>query len=351
MARVLFTGYAPVHFVCFRPLFEALRSLPGVEASVSGGLRTRDGDSYHYDTQGLYGGFGLPQDSVLEIDEIADLDVDVLFVANTKPIRPRSAGATIQIFHGMSFRNRSIREENTGCDHYFLLGPYMRRAFESRGLFSGDDERLVEIGFPKTDSLLDGSLDRSSVLAEHGVSGDRPVIFYAPTGAHDNSLETMGEEVLRRLSATGAFDVLVKPHDHPKKPIDWYARLAPLEGEHLRLVRSADVIRTLSITDVLVTDASSVANEFVLCDRPIVFLDVPELLAAAEDDPRLDLKTWGRKAGETVRAPQQAVGAVERALSDPARHAQVRAEIAGDLFYHPGGATAAAVSWLKGPLN
>lgn len=63
-----------------------------------------------------------------------------------------------------------------------------------------------------------------------------------------------------------------------------------------------------SITDVLVTDASSVANELVLCVRPIVFLDVPELLAAAEDDPRLDLKTWGRKAGETVRAPQQAWG-------------------------------------------
>jgi len=44
------------------------------------------------------------------------------------------------------------------------------------------------------------------------------------------------------------------------------------------------------------------------------------------------------------------VGAVERALSNPARHAQVRAEIAGDLFYHPGGATAAAVSWLEGQL-
>jgi len=354
MTRVLFTGYAPVHFVCFRPMFDALRALAGMEVFVSGGLQTRDGDGdgYLYDTQGLYGRFGLPAGSVLEVEQIAELDVDVLFVANTKPIAPRSAAATIQIFHGMSFRNRAIRAENLGCDHYFLIGPYMRRAFETRGLFSRDDERIVQVGFPKTDGLLDGSLERSSVLAEHGVSGDRPVIFYAPTGAHDNSLETMGEDVLRRLSATNAFDILVKPHDHPKKPIDWHARLAPLESEHLHLVRDADVIRTLSIADVLITDASSVANEYTLCDRPIVFLDVPELLAAAAaEDSRLDLNTWGRKAGDIVNAPHEAVGAIERALSDPQRHAHIRAEMADDFFFNPGRATTAAVSWLTGQLN
>ena len=37
MKRILFTGYAPVHFVCFRPIYERLKRLPGVDVFVSGG--------------------------------------------------------------------------------------------------------------------------------------------------------------------------------------------------------------------------------------------------------------------------------------------------------------------------
>ena len=43
MKRILFTGYAPVHFVCFRPVYERLRRVPGVQVFVSGG-RDPDGD-------------------------------------------------------------------------------------------------------------------------------------------------------------------------------------------------------------------------------------------------------------------------------------------------------------------
>src|SRR5256885_322156 len=113
----------------------------------------------------MYGPFGIRPDRVLGVDEIAEGDVDLLFCANTKAIRPRSATQTIEIFHGLSFRNMSVREENSGKDAYFLLGPYMRRAFAERGLLPEGDERAVEVGFMKTDRLLDGSLDRDALLA------------------------------------------------------------------------------------------------------------------------------------------------------------------------------------------
>jgi hypothetical protein len=91
-----------------------------------------------------------------------------------------------------------------------------------------------------------------------------------------------------------------------------------------------------------------VANEYMLRDRPIVFLDVPELLAtAAAEDSRLDLDTWGRRAGEVVRGPESVVDAVERALGEPSRYADVRAEIVRDLFFNPGAATSAAMGWLR----
>ena len=352
MTRVLFTGYAPVHFVCFQPLFERLGARPGVDAYVSGGLRSKTPDrEVRYDTDGLYEPFELPRDAVLTVDEIRETDFDVLFCANTKRIEPRSFDQSVEIFHGMSFRNKAIREENTGNDRYFVLGPYMMRRFREFGFFGDDDRRAVEVGFPKTDRLLDGTLDRDTILRTYGFSGERPVVLYAPTGAKRNSLETMGEDLIRLLSATGEYDLLVKPHDHPKTKLNWFERLAPLEHEHLRLVRAPDVVPTLFVADLLISDASSVVNEYALLDRPIVFLDVPELLeAAGGDGSALDLDTWGRKGGEVAANPVAAAAAVADGLANPGRRSNVRAGIVQDLFYNPGRATDAAMDFLSAEL-
>lgn len=180
----------------------------------------------------------------------------------------------------------------------------MRRALEQHGVLGEDDPHAVPIGFMKTDRLLDGSLDREAILRAEGLWGDRPVVLYAPTGAPYNSLETWGMVFLERLRVLDVVDILVKPHDHPKNVVDWRAGLSVLEGEHLRIVRSTDVVESMFVSDLLVSDASSVSNEFALLDRPMVFLDVPALIAAsAGKDSALDLETWGRRAGVVARIP------------------------------------------------
>jgi hypothetical protein len=348
MTRVLFTGYAPVHYLCFRPLHEALAALPGIDVRLSGGVRGRAEDGTRtYGLGALYAPLGVPPEATLEVEEIRAQDFDVLFCANTKAVRPRSAGAVVEIFHGVSFRNLAIREENAGKDAYFVVGPYMHRGLEAARVLARDDPRGVPVGFMKTDRLLDGSIDPAAVLAAEGLSGDRPVILYAPTGARDNSLELMGEDVLRRLRRTGAFDILVKLHDHPKDATDWRARLAPLEDDHLRVARGADVVEHMVAADVLLTDASSTANEFTLLDRPVVFLDVPELIAAAREKGAVDLDTWGRKGGEVVANAGAVVAAVDRALEHPDERSATRRAMAADLFYNHGRATEAALAWVE----
>lgn len=353
--RILFTGYAPVHFQCFKPLYDRLAANPGIELQVSGGTRSKSLNAlggYLYDHEAMYRQFELPEGSVLPVASLAKADYDVIFSANTRRIEPRRVERRIQIFHGLSFRNRAIRPETEGADHYFLLGPYMKRGFEAAGILAPGDSRGVEIGFPKTDRLLDGSLKREDVLARHGISGDRPVVLYAPTGERRNSLETMGEELIAKLNAVDRYDVLVKPHDHPHSSIDWWSRLGPLENEHVRLVREVDVIPALSIADLLLTDASSVANEFALVDRPIVFLDVPELIELTrQKGARIDLETWGRKGGVVVPDVNAAIEAVEAGLAAPAERSEVRRAIADDLFFNPGHATGSAMRWLRTELG
>ena len=347
--RVLFTGYAHVHFACFRPLYERLTRIPGVEVFLSGGLRSGRGAGLVHDERAMYEPFVIPPEHVLPVEEIREQDFDVLFAGNTKLILPRCVERRIQIFHGVSFRNRAVRPENLGCDYYFIIGPYMRRRFVEAELMREDDPRMVPIGFMKTDRLLNAELDRGELLSRYGLDGRRPVLLYAPTGLRYNSLETMGEAVVERLAATGRYDLLIKLHDHPKnKKIDWRQRLHRFEDAHCRVVSDLDVTPLLALANLLISDASSVSNEYALLDRPMVFLDVPKLLARAREraGSMLDLDTWGRKGGVIVEDPEQVVDAVDEGLERPKTQSDVRRRTRDNLFYNPGCATDAAMSWL-----
>lgn len=348
--RILFTGHAPVHFLCFRPLFERLRGLPGAEVYVSGGYRQETGSGFSYDPHGLYGGFGVPQEHILTVPEILEQDFDLLFSANTKALRPRRHSMLVQIFHGISFRNRAIRSANMTADRYFMVGPYMKRKFVESGLMEADDPRALDMGFMKTDALLDGSLDRRRILERSGLDGGRPVIAFCPTGQSGHALEVYGLGLLERLAATNHYDVLIKLHDHPHDSVDWSAAIRGIESPHLRLVADLDVIPILFAADLLITDASSVSNEYALLDRPMIFMDTPDLIAKAQGrtGSMTDTGTWGRSLGEVVSNLEDLVPAVERALERPEQRSELRRRAARDLFFNPGAATGAALTWFLG---
>jgi len=348
--QILFTGYAPVHFLCFMPLYERLRKMEGVEVFVSGGLRTPTDDGFIYDGRGLYGSFDIDNDHILPVEEIRERSFDFLFAGNTKMIEPGEVGRKIQIFHGISFRNKAVRAENANADHYFMVGPYMRRRFDEGGIIRSNDPRGLDIGFMKTDRLIDGTLDRQSIVERHGLDGSRPVLLYAPTGQKNNSLETMGIEVIRKIAESDKFDLVIKTHDHPKRPdAECYHELRPLESEHVKVSREQDVIPLLYMADLLITDASSVSNEYSLLDRPMLFLDVPKLIkkASSSDGSMVDLETWGRRGGRIVDSPSLVVGAIEESFANPAEFSDIRKTMVADLFFNPGCATDAAVEWLE----
>ena len=347
-ARVVFAGYAPVHFVCFQPIYNVLRKTAGIETYLSGGRAASEDGTAPLTAAQLYAPFDVDRDHVIELDEMQSRTFDVTLCAHVSGYFPKDDQERIQLFHGVSFRNMAVRRDVLVYDRLFLVGPYMRRLFTDTQLLRNRDPRLVDIGFPKLDALVNGTLDRGAICRRLGLTGDRKVVLYAPTGQRDNSLEHTGEAVLQRLRRTGKYDILIKLHDHPRdRSTNWSERLTPLLDAHTKLVGDFDVVPYLFIADLLITDASSVSNEYSLLDRPIVFLDVPQLLdAMRRKGTALDLDTWGRKGGAVVRWPDEAVDAVEDGLLHPDRYSDVRRAMARDLFFNPGAATTAAVRWI-----
>jgi len=187
--------------------------------------------------------------------------------------------------------------------------------------------------------LVDGALDKAGLLAGLDLDPRLPTVLYAPTGGKHNSLDKWGEEIVSAIGAGGACNLLIKPHDHPKKAIDWKERLAPLEGARVRVVEDHDVVPFLNACDLLLTDASSVAMEYTLLDRPIVFVDVPELFAnVVKRGGSLDLDTYGRKIGWVAEGVDAVVPTIAQALADPGYQAELRRRAADHLFHTPGSA-------------
>jgi hypothetical protein len=339
--RILFAGYAPVHFLCFRPIYERLRRDPRVELWLSGGFKRSEGDDVRFDLDGFYDPFGVDPERVIPIERARQEDVDVFVCAHlSDSLFPRSSGATVQIFHGVSFKNLAVRDRALRFDYLCLPGRYHAEQYLRQGLVRPGSSSCLITGFAKADPLGDGRVDRGAVLGTLGLDPRQPTILFAPTGEKHNALEVMGKELVSALCAVRGWNLLVKPHDHPKRSIDWFAELEPVLGPSARMVRDLDVVPYLASADLLVTDASSVAVEYTLMDRPIVFVDVPRLLDHVRaKSPALDLDTYGRRIGVIVDRPEAAPDVVADCLARPDRQQEVRRAMASHVFHAPGRAT------------
>jgi hypothetical protein len=151
-------------------------------------------------------------------------------------------------------------------------------------------------------------------------------------------------EAQMRLPVT----VMVKLHDRSYDPrpiysggVDWRSVLQPiLDRGHGRLLAGTDVTPYLAAADVMITDHSPAGFEYLLLDRPLVRIEVPELLRLAHvhaDYVRLltDVSVTASSVAGVVRS-------VERALGQPLEGSAARRRVASELFFQPGTASVRA---------
>jgi len=266
-------------------------------------------------------------------------------------------GIRVQMFHGVSFKSYAVNEKLRAFDEALVTGEYHHRQLVRAGLDA--DTRLRRVGMPKTDPLVRVSISRDDVLSTLDLDPARPTILYAPTrsSAVGSSLEKFGEEVVRRLGEVDEANVLIKLHDrsqprwHRKVTEDWASRLgAQVDRARVRLVSTHDVVPLMAAADLLVSDVSSVTNEFLLCDRPLVYLDLPDHNAwiekRAEELGEGDLLAWGREPGTIVADPADLPEAIRHGLTHPDEKSEARRRNAALFFDHPGRATERAVEAL-----
>jgi hypothetical protein len=226
-----------------------------------------------------------------------------------------------------------------------------RQRYVDAGLVPDNALGAPLVGYPKLDSLVDGSLNRADIRRALSLDSSTPTVLYAPTWSPHSSLNAMGDDIIERVASEG-FQVIVKLHDRSYDQrargsggIDWAARLKKYDGHPLvRVAQQPDGSPFMVASDAMVSDHSSIAFEYTLLDRPIVVIDRPGLIEHARINPEKVHQL--RRAAAVVRDPEEVVRSLRHALHYPQDLSSERTQIAGDLFYQPGTATERALAHL-----
>lgn len=191
-------------------------------------------------------------------------------------------------FHHMTSAHLVARKG--ALDHYDIVmcaGPHqveeLRRAEE---LYGTKRKNLVECGYALLDQTiadydsLVASVDSEEHAEEHVGFNDKPTIVIAPSWQEDNILDSCIDEMLKNMLGRG-WRMIVRPHPEYTKRYKarWQALVARYEDisdDELYFERDFSSNSTVYMSDVLITDWSSVACDFSFATlKPSIFVDTP----------------------------------------------------------------------------
>ncbi|WP_370751642.1 CDP-glycerol glycerophosphotransferase family protein [Eubacterium sp.] len=160
----------------------------------------------------------------------------------------------------------------------FLTEVYLDK-YKLRGLYNGS---IIEEGYPRNDRLLNCPKEEiKSILLKYGIEleKDKQVILYAPTwkGADYNKPEVNPDDYynfkreLEEYIDTDKYQILLKPHQVVYKELVKSGMFS-----NSLIPAFIDTNELLSITDILISDYSSIFFDFLASDKPVLFY-IPDL--------------------------------------------------------------------------
>ncbi len=182
----------------------------------------------------------------------------------------------IYLDHGMTSYHLMLRENALDAfDTIFVYGPnHIAEVRETEKHYKLPPKNLVKTGYALLDDLL------ASVRALPQTENNPPRVLIGPSWQKDNLMEYCLDELLAQLLRRD-FVVILRPHPEfvkrfPNKMNDIFKKYADDIGENFIIETDFSSNETVYSSDVIVTDWSSIAQEFSYATlRPSLFLNTP----------------------------------------------------------------------------
>ena len=184
----------------------------------------------------------------------------------------------IDVWHGIPFKGFQDTDfrHHHDYDYTLVTSTLLKQIYTEKFGFS--DKQVVVTGYGRTDHLIRQDLDLDLLREKYGLGDtNRKIIMYAPTWNHDNpdfqsSLFDIEQKTfLERLTSFAAgIGALFIYRSHLNTDI------GTGEFPNIRFLPASkhpDTEELLYISDILICDWSSIAFDFLLLERPVLFID------------------------------------------------------------------------------
>ncbi|HMS32638.1 MAG TPA: CDP-glycerol glycerophosphotransferase family protein [Ignavibacteria bacterium] len=287
----------------------------------------------------------------------------------------------IHINHNQPVKYESYQKNDfINFDIHFLTSPLHREQTENtikKYKLEDRNIKLYDIGYSKSDQLLKGKYHREDVLNQLKLDPAHKTVLYSPSWDEGLSLRTFGDKVIENILKVKNINLIVKLHPISYCPkngpnyifytggTDWIKKFSKFDSyPDFRHVPSNNIDPLLSAADVMVTDLSSVALEFIVLDKPVIYIDCPEFFEKTlkniysnfgdttaefvKNDPKANA---GRHVGKIVSRPEELPEAILNSLANPGELSDKRKELARKLSYNPGNASNTAADKIMNILG
>lgn len=213
------------------------------------------------------------------------LRAEVLFIDTGTHIPGRYQ--VVQLWHGTGFKNIGFlnktkrnrknkklfysfeaEEKAKGKQIIFALSSSALDQEQKRISFQTDNVLIT--GSPVNDLLFKRDIEIKAIKRAHGLEGYQKIISYAPTYRDSNAFSPFTEKYLKTFSewlVSNNYVFLVRTH-----PLDKAFRVG---SNYPNIIDTydmgLDLQSYLALTDLLISDYSSISTDFSLLERPIVF--------------------------------------------------------------------------------
>ncbi len=208
-------------------------------------------------------------------------------------------GVKTQVFHGLAGEKKGHFRIRGYFDLYLTQGPYFTRWF-SKAAQKHKNFKVLETGWPKLDvygkELQKYDVDKNQLLTAYTAS---KIILFAPTFSPSLTCAPYLLEHIKLLAENKEYLVVIKFHDlMAQELILAYKKLAN-EISNILFVEERNIIKYLLISDILISDTSSVVYEFLLLNKPV--LTFKNNSKTCEWDNSLEYKGLGEKVSDNLQ--------------------------------------------------
>lgn len=324
MIKVLFDLKKEYYFTSLFPLYRELSRDPGYDISLHIGEDQRRFLGLFLISEKKRILSDLEKKGYRVTEEPSGFDVVVCGDALKDPERYGDV-LRVHLDHGVgikTLRIRNIVRQKGYHYHVFLEGQYWYDYIKSLGWEGAASFHVT--GIPKLDPFFwDGYFDNEQLIARLRLDPGKKTVLFAPS-YRPSCIRYIKEKVLDLIPR---YNLIIKLH-----PYSWGGKYAPHSQHRLyeRLTRDNrgvylipkddfDIYPYLYLADTLISDTSSVINEFLALGKFGIIYELPyEKLTHSDGMPVLsiDPKEWLKDAFPHISAPEELIDAVERAI-DP----------------------------------